>query len=404
MKRLAIIGCGFVANYYMLTLSRSKTLRVEGVLDTNTQRASDLATKYDVPKVYGSLDELLADPSTEIVLNLTNPAAHYLISRRCIESGKHVYSEKPLAMTVEDSNALADLADLHGLRIACAPCSMLSEVAQTVWKAVRENRIGKVHLAYAALDEDLLHKLHLENMLSGLGVPWPAQDEYEVGVTLEHAGYYLAWLVAFFGPAKKITSYAACLIPDKMPGVHLDPPDTPDFTNAVIEFASGTIARVTCSLVAQSDHSLQLFGETGILTVDHCWNYGSPVWIRPRLWNRDLLKSRTGRFATRAWRKLCRHLPVFRKIEKLQNPKGRPFPLVRPRPDFPWDKGLIMDFSRGVQELADSIDEKRPCRLSTRFSLHITELALAMNNARTTSQPYHMTSTFDPLLPMPWAI
>lgn len=403
MKRLAIVGCGFVANYYMLTLSRSKTLKVEGVLDTNLDRATGLAKHYGVPKIYRSLDELLADPAIEIVLNLTNPTAHYPISRACIEAGKHVYSEKPLAMTMADSRALADLADARGLRISCAPCSMLSEAAQTVWKAVRENRIGKVQLVYAALDEDLLHKIHLENMLSGLGVPWPAQDEYEVGVTLEHAGYYLAWLVAFFGPAKNITSYGACLIPDKLPGVHLDPPDTPDFTNAIIEFESGTVARITCSLVAPSDHSLQLFGETGILTVDDCWDYGSPIWIRPRAWNRDLLKSRTAWFLTRAWRKLCRHFPIFRKLEIPRNPKGKNFPLVRPRPAFPWDKGLIMDFSRGVQEMADSIDEKRPCRLSTRFSLHITELALAMHDARNTTQPYHMTTTFDPIEPMPWA-
>ncbi len=403
MKRIALVGCGFVANYYMLTLSRSTTLKVEGVLDKDTGRATDLAKRYGVPKIYGSLEELLADPSIEIVLNLTNPAAHYSISRACIVAGKHVYSEKPLAMTIDDSKALADLADERGLRISCAPCSMLGEAAQTVWKAVRENHMGKVYLVYAALDEDLLHKIHLENMLSELGVPWPAQDEYEVGVTLEHAGYYLAWLAAIFGPAKKVTSYATCLIPDKLPGVTLEPPDTPDFTNAIIEFASGTIARITCSLIAPRDHALQLFGETAVLTVDECWDYGSSIWIRPRAWNRDLLKSRTAWFLTRAWRKLCRHLPIFKKFELREDPKGKKYPLVRARPDFPWDKGLIMDFSRGVQELADSIDEKRPCRLSTRFSLHITELALAMHCARETAQPYQMTTTFDPVEPMPWA-
>jgi hypothetical protein len=72
-------------------------------------------------------------------------------------------------------------------------------------------------------------------------------------------------------------------------------------------------------------------------------------------------------------------------------------------PEFEWPTVLRMDFSRGVQELADAIDDQRESRLSTRFSLHITELALAIHQARSLSQPYRMTTTFAPLEPMPWA-
>lgn len=398
MKTVAIIGCGFVVHYYMLTLSKSKTLKVVGVLDNIRERAVKTAEYYSVPKVYHSLPELLADASVEIVLNLTNPRNHFETSMACLEAGKHVYTEKPMAMTIEDAKKLVETAEQKSLQISSAPGSLLGETAQTIWKALREDRIGTVRLVYAELDEDLLHRMHLENVVTKLGSPWPAKDEYEIGVTLEHAGYYLTWLAAFFGPAKSVTALGTSLIPDKMPGVTLEPPDAPDLTVACIEFQSGTVARVTCSIVASHDHTLTMFGDNGILSIDECWNYGSPVWISPRDWNRSRLSS----FGLRALRRLARQFKFLRGLAGLEDYFGREYPLVRPVPKFDWEV-LRMDFSRGVEELAESIDEKRESRLSTRFSLHITELVLAIHHARTLAQPYRMTTTFEPLKPMPWA-
>jgi predicted dehydrogenase len=403
MKSISIIGCGFVADYYMLTLSKSKTLKVAGVFDSIRERAVKLAERYSIPKVYDSLEALLGDDAVEIVINLTNPRKHYETTMACLEAGKHVYSEKPMAMTVEAAKKLVEVAEHKSLRISTAPCSLLGEAAQTIWKAVRENAIGKVRLVYAELDEDLVHKVHAGYLRNSVGLAWPAKDEFEVGVTLEHAGYYLAWLAACFGPAQTVTAFGSCLIPDKMTEPPLDPPDTPDFTVACVEFQSGTVARVTCGIVAPHDHSLTMIGDTGILHVKEAWNYGSPVHIRPREWNRDSLRSPVERFAVRVRRKLVKHFEFFEVLERLGNPHGRRYRLVRAVPEFEWPTVLRMDFSRGVQELADAIDEKRESRLSTRFSLHITELALAIHQARSLSLPYRMTTTFEPVEPMPWA-
>ena len=403
MKNVSIIGCGFVADYYMLTLSKSKTLKVAGVFDSIRERAVKLAEGYSIPKVYDSLEELLADDAVEIVLNLTNPRKHYETTMACLEAGKHVYSEKPMAMTVEEAKSLVAVAERKSLRISTAPCSLLGEAAQTIWKAVREDAIGTVRLVYAELDEDLVHKVHSGYLRNSLGLAWPAKDEFEIGVTLEHAGYYLAWLVAWFGPAQIVTTFGSCLIPDKMPEGTLDPPDTPDFTVACIEFQSGTVARVTCGIVAPRDHSLTLIGDTGILRVEETWNYGSPIRIRPREWNRDSLRNPVERFAVRIRKKLVKHFDFLEVLERLVNPHGRRYPLVRAVPEFEWPTVLRMDFSRGVQELADSIDENRESRLSTRFSLHVTELALAIHQARKVNQPYRMTTTFERVEPMPWA-
>ena len=238
MKSISIIGCGFVADYYMLTLSKSKTLKVAGVFDSIRERAVKLAERYSIPKVYDSLEALLGDDAVEIVINLTNPRKHYETTMACLEAGKHVYSEKPMAMTVEAAKKLVEVAEHKSLRISTAPCSLLGEAAQTIWKAVRENAIGKVRLVYAELDEDLVHKVHAGYLRNSVGLAWPAKDEFEVGVTLEHAGYYLAWLAACFGPAQTVTAFGSCLIPDKMTEPPLDPPDTPDFTVACVEFQS----------------------------------------------------------------------------------------------------------------------------------------------------------------------
>ena len=398
MTKISIIGCGFVANYYMLTLSKSKTLQVAGVLDRIQARAQRLVDHYSIPKVYDSLQELVADETVGIVLNLTNPRDHYETSRACLEAGKHVYTEKPMAMKLKDAKHLVEIAQRKGLQLSSAPCSILGEAAQTVWKAVRKGEIGQVRLVYVELDNGLIHKTHPERWQTsrlGVPVPFPAKDEFEIGCTLEHAGYYLAWLAAIFGPAKTVTAFGACLIPDKLPGIKLDPPDTPDFSVACIEFHSGTVARVTCGIVAPRNRALTLIGDEGILHVEQVFNYRTPIRIRPRKWNRDLaIRNPVKKLGVRAWRKLT---------WRLRNPHGRKYPLVRAMPNFDWEMGLRMDFSRGVEELAASIKERRESRLSTQFSLHIAEMALAIHEARTLNQPYRMTTTFDPPEPMPWA-
>jgi predicted dehydrogenase len=195
------------------------------------------AEHYKAP-AYDSLESLLKDPEVDLVLNLTNPTSHFEVSRACLEAGKHVYSEKPLALTTDDAHALVTLAAKKGLRLSGAPCSLLSETAQTIWKAVRENQVGPTRLVYAELDEGLLHRMPHQSWLSDSGTPWPAQDEFEVGNALEHAGYYLTWLTAMFGPVESVTAFGSVQVPDKL----TDQPlvrESADLTVACLRFASG---------------------------------------------------------------------------------------------------------------------------------------------------------------------
>ena len=372
---IAIVGCGFVADLYLKALPIHPELELMGVLDRDEDRASRFGQFHSVP-VYGSLDELLSDRRVEIVLNLTNPSAHFELSKTCIEAGKHVYSEKPLALDLTEAEKLVELADDRGLQISSAPCSLLSETAQTIWKALRENRVGSVYVVYAEMDDGLVHRMPYKKWLSESGIPWPYKDELEIGCTLEHAGYLLTWLPAFFGPAQTVTAFSSVQIPDK----HTDVPlsvDAADFSVACIKFASGVAARLTCSIIAPHDHSLRVIGEDGVLSTNDSWNYRSPVYLRRWLTIRR-------RMITSPWRT---KVPL----------QGADNPLVRYR------GASRMDFCRGVAELWAAVRARRASRLSARFSLHVTELALAIHNATENGGSYTVRSSFDPIDPMPWA-
>ena len=120
---IAIVGCGFLADYYLTTLPGYPVLELIGVMDRDPDRAARFAQFHHVHK-FASLDDLLSDERVELVLNLTNPRSHYEVSKACLDAGKHVYSEKPLATALDQAKSLVELASSRGLPPS-APCSLL---------------------------------------------------------------------------------------------------------------------------------------------------------------------------------------------------------------------------------------------------------------------------------------
>ena len=392
--KIAFIGCGYVADFYAQTLINYPGLSLMGAYDQNERNLDHFVRRWRTRK-YLSLDELTGDPLVEIVLNLTNPRSHYEITHTCLQSGKHVYSEKPLAMTVEDARKLAELADRKQLYLSSAPCSVLSETAQTVWKAIREGVIGKVRLIYANFDDGMIApRMSPWNWVNECGVPWPAKDEFEVGCTYEHAGYVLTWLGAFFGPALSVTSFASCQILDK--GISVETM-APDFTVGCIRFADAVVARVTCGLVAPRDKSLTLVGDRGVLFIGNVRNDSGPVIVRAQ--NLGRWQSRIARHTEWFHRWLEARMPwpgaelMFqRQIPLVRKPRGR---LVGP--------GKPVDFMRGPAEMADAINERRPCRLSAQFGVHIVDVIEALQFPERFHFQKTITTTFAPVAPLEWA-
>ena len=379
--RIALVGCGYVADFYVKTAVNHPELEIAGVMDRDVGRALHFSSFHGLSR-YATLAELLADKSVEIVVNLTNPGAHYEVSRAALDAGKHVYSEKPLAMSLEQAEELVTIAESRGLFLAGAPCSVLGECAQTIWRALRQGAIGTPRLAYAELDDGPVHLMDYTTWKSTSGVPWPAKDEFEVGCTLEHAGYYVTWFVNFFGPATRVTSFASTLVPDK--GMALDV-EAPDFTVGCIEFRSGVLARVTCSIYAAHDHQLRIMGDGGILSSPDCWDYGSPVYVSKRT-------------------KMGIRAEKHPRLAKVTGLGARRIPLAR-KPTFVHKTrgSNPMDFARGVAEVAAAIVERRACRMSARFALHVNEIVLALQRPAELGSPRKLVTTCEPMQPLPWA-
>ena len=386
---IALIGCGYVADFYITSAKYHPELKFIGAFDKIQKRLQTFCLLYDLKK-FDSLKELIDDPSVDLVLNLSNPRDHYAINKLCLESYKHVYSEKPLAMDYKSAVTLASLAKKNNCYLSSAPCSILGETAQTVLDALKNNAIGVVRLIYANFDAGMSAKSKPWLWRSSSGAAWPAKDEFEVGCTYEHAGYILTWLAAFFGPAKKITSFASCLAPDK--GIPLEQA-APDFSVGCIEYKNNIIARITCSLAGPPDRSLTIIGDNGVIYVRDIRDDASPVYLR-HLTNGQLKNAIQFRFS--CWQNRLERwlnwLPLFwgnylrfsTRYPFIKKPKKRYSAKYKP-----------VDFCRGLAELAQAILEGRPCKLSENFSAHIVELTEALQYPERFQYGHQLETTFD---------
>jgi predicted dehydrogenase len=395
----AIVGCGNVASFYCSAIPHHPILQLAGVMDQDGRRSAAYSAYYSVPK-YESLEDVLNDRHVELVLNLTNPRSHFAVSEACLEAGKNVYSEKPLAMSFPEAQQLVKLAQQKGLYIASAPSRVLAETAQTMWKALRERAVGTVHAVYAEMDGGLIYRASYKEWVNEVGMHWPYKDEFEVGCTVEHAGYPVSWLSAYFGPVKTVTAFATCQIADLQTDVTLEV-IPPDLTVACLKFESGLVARLTSSWIAPADHSIRIFGDTGILSTNDIWAPKSPVYITrnrsvrigPKTillpWKRRYsMASPPGRgAATEASRAIMRSPRAITKALRAR------FLHLRKR----------VDFCLGPDEIATALREHRACRLSPEYCLHNTEVVLAIHNSLETGSNHVITTSFAPMNPLPWA-
>lgn len=363
---VAVVGCGFAADLYMASAAGHPELSVVGAFDRDPRRAEAFAAHHGVAR-YPDLEAVLADDRIELVLNLTNPESHYEVSRRALLADKHIYSEKPLAMSYLEGEQLVQLAEQRGLVLSVAPCTLLGETAQTIWRAVRRGDIGRPQLVYAELDDGAIHRLPFKEWRSASGAPWPYRSEFRTGCTLEHAGYHLSWLLGVFGSVAEISGFATNIVAD-VPEVE-EP--APDFVSSCLRFRSGVVARLTCSIVAPRNHSLVVVGDEGALLTWDVWDYGSPVYLRsPGPPERPWLAT-----------------PVR-------------YPLLREPPTANRRDGShAMDFARGVAETLGAATEQRPTRLPARHALHALDLMLSIADG----ENRRFTAQVDPVEPMPWA-
>ena len=140
--KVGIVGCGNISHVYFTNLKKYPEVDLVAAADLDLARAQQRAEEFGLEKAY-TVDQLMADPEIEIVVNLTIPKAHAAVCMQALEAGKHVYVEKPIVVTREEGKQVLALAAEKGLRVASAPETFLGGGIQTCRKLIDDGAIGK---------------------------------------------------------------------------------------------------------------------------------------------------------------------------------------------------------------------------------------------------------------------
>ncbi len=275
--KIGIIGCGNISKIYCLNAARFPHTEVVACADLDLDRARARAAEHGIPKAL-AVEELLADPEVQIAVNLTVPAVHAEVSRRILEAGKHVYSEKPLATNRDDAAALLALARSKGLRVGCAPDTFLGAGLQTCRRLIDEGVIGEPVGAAGW-------------MLSRGPEGWHPDPEFfyqpGAGPMFDMGPYYLTAFTSLLGPVRRVTGSARVSFPERIIGSAAKRGQTIRVNTAthiagVLDFAGGAVGTLTTSFDVHATNAqhIEVYGSEGTLMVPDPNTFGGTVGLR----------------------------------------------------------------------------------------------------------------------------
>ncbi len=261
--RVGLMGCGVISREYASNAASFDAFEIVACADLDRERRTALAEEHGLAAM--EPDELLSCPEIAIVLNLTPPAAHRDVTRTALEHGKHVYSEKPLAMVAAEAQELLALAEGRGLQIGCAPDIFLGGAYQEARELIDRGAIGTPLAASAT-------------MLAGGQETWhPDPDIFFLdgaGPLLDMGPYYLSVIVALLGPISRVVGLGSTLVPERE--IEVGPrigerfrAETPTHTAATMQLVSGALATLVATFEAPGHYasSLLVLGSDGTLAL-----------------------------------------------------------------------------------------------------------------------------------------
>ena len=270
---VGIIGCGNISTTYFSLSPLFKGLKVLACADINMDAARARAEEYKVKAQ--TIDELLANDEIDVIVNLTIPDAHFPVSKRILEAGKHAYSEKPLVLTLEQGEELRRIAKEKGLAVGCAPDTFLGGAHQLARKFIDDGGIGRITSG----------SCHV--MSPGMEMWHPNPDFFFLpggGPILDLGPYYIANLINLIGPVKRVgalTSMASetRTITSQPRNGETIPVKTPTTIQALLEFVSGARITLTASWDVWSHRhaNMELYGTEGSLYVPDPNFFGGTV-------------------------------------------------------------------------------------------------------------------------------
>jgi predicted dehydrogenase len=275
---IGIIGCGNISTAYLSLAPLFKGLKVVAVADMNMAAANARAVEYGVKAQ--TVDDLLANPDVNVVINLTIPDAHYGVTKRILEAGKHAYSEKPLVLTLEEGVTLRDLAKAKGLAVGCAPDTFLGGAHQQARAILDEGRVGTITAGCAAVLNHGMEHWH------------PNPDFFFLpgaGPMLDLGPYYVANLINLLGPVRRVgaltsSAEAERTISNGPRNGERVPVKTPTNIHALLEFHSGATINLSTSwdVWHHKRNHFELYGTEGTLYVPDPNFFGGTVEVAGR--------------------------------------------------------------------------------------------------------------------------
>ena len=355
-------GCGAISTSYLNSAATFfKSFRVYSCCDALPERANGTAEKYGC-KVQ-TWKEMIADPEVDMIINLTPHNFHAKLNMEALAAGKHVYSEKPLAGNLEEAKAILDLAKSKGLRVGCAPDTVLGAAHQCARKLLDDNTIGR---PVAAVSSWIWH-----------GPDWfphaPMFYEENSGPTLDQGIYQLAFMVDFCGPVKSVSAMQTRGAATHRFGKDVSPVYAKEYQpfdafpikvmthdTALIEFHSGIVLTYIMSneAYATSYSGVEIYGTTGALRVENPVEFGSnPVKVCCR--------------NDKGWKEAPNAF-VYREEAR----------------------GL------GAADMVNAIRQNRPHRCNGEFSYHLLEVMLAIRKSAKERRIVDIESTCERMQPL----
>ncbi|RWZ61299.1 Gfo/Idh/MocA family oxidoreductase [Labedella populi] len=324
---VGIVGAGKISEQYLATLPSLPMLRLTAVADLDVERARGVAAEHGAQAL--SVDDLLASPDVDVVLNLTIPSAHVEIGTRALRAGKHVFAEKPLGLDPVAARDMLDLADGLGLRYGSAPDTVLGTGIQTARTALESGMIGDpvgASVFWSAPGHERWH-------------PAPAfYYQPGGGPLLDMGPYYLTALVHFFGAVVRVSGVASrsgrtrTVGTGPLAGTSISV-EVDTHISAILEHANGVSSTVTVSFEIWQTRAplFEVHGTSGTFAVPDPNRFGEPVEVA------------TG-----------------------EDPEWRAVP----------DAAGFIGAGRGVglADLAEAVSEDRPHRASGRLALHVLDI------------------------------
>ena len=345
--KVGVIGCGNISSIYLEQMKTFDILEVVACADLIMDRARDRAAKYGIPRACTD-EELWADPEIQIVVNITNPAAHAEVALGSLLAGKSVYDEKPFTTRREEAQQILKLAAEKGLRVGGAPDTFLGAGLQTCRKLIDEGAIGEPIAATAFMTCHGHESWH----------PDP-EFYYQVGggPMFDMGPYYLTALVSLIGPVKSVAGMTRITFPERTItskakyGKKIEV-EVPTHVAGLMNFANGAIGTIITSFDVWGATLpwLEIYGSEGSLHLPDPNGFGGEV----KLWR-----------------------PSVKEWENI--------PLI------PWRAQNSR--SLGVADMAHAIRSGRPHRANGKMAYHVLDIMHAFHDAARLGKEVDLEST-----------